>query len=238
METAQCLRLCIPKNQNSDLRALASQVPDPDTWQDHYQAKLADDSRPMTWRVALADKICNQNAVLPPEIAHACAATLAEGYLADAPMNAWQALRIHRAFNLQPKTPEWEALARRLAEGWTFKNRNNQKPETSGLIYRPFSESVLEALETHLLLGDAELTRKFLVEKNAFDRIQSDARAVATLVAHGEFDQAGRILKQGCEFQDITDDYIVGTFDYRVHYSQRLHERLAEFLATLDDPAL
>lgn len=237
-ETGHLIRLSITKNLRPDYRALEARIPDPARWQAHFVSLLADDSRHPTWRVALADKICNSNAKLPPEVAHACASALADAYLADSPMNSWQDLRIQRAFSRQPKTPAWETLARRLAEGWTHKNRNNGKPTTSGLGYRPFGECVFEALQTHLVLGDKELVRKFLAEKNAFDRIKSNARLVHVLVKFGEFEEAGRALREGFEFQDIVDDYTVGTFDYQIKYSQAAHDQLSQFLPTVSDPVL
>lgn len=237
-ETAMLLRNALAKSITPQLKAAAAKVPDPASWEAHYVARLRDESMRLTDRVALADKLCNNNGRLSPEVAQACATVLAEAYLADAPLNTWQDLRIQRAFTRLPRTPEWEVVARRVVEGWAHKNRNNGKPENSGLRYAPFNQCVLEALRTHLLLGDKPASDSFFKDKALFERVKSDSRTVLTLVTHGAYDDARRFVSEGFEFQDINDDYIGGINDYKIAYSQQAHERIPEFLATIDDPGL
>ncbi|MCB1237519.1 MAG: hypothetical protein KDM91_20815 [Verrucomicrobiae bacterium] len=237
-EIAQSLRMGLQTGTKPDYKPLWAKVPDLETWQPHYVAMLKDDSRTLPWRLAVADEVCDADADIAPETATACAELLAEALAADAPMNAWHVHRVAMQFNKLEKTADWDATARRLAEGWAFKNRNNQKPGSSGLAFDPFDEPVLSMLETHLRLGDAELTRKMRTEKNAFDRTKSTCRAVAALVAWGDDEGANAVLREGKEFQDITDDYETGAGVYRVYYTRRLHERLPEFLETVEDPGL
>lgn len=237
-ETAMLLRNALAKSITPQLKAAAAKIPDLQSWEAHYVARLRDDSMRLTDRVALADKLCNNNGKLSAEVAQACATVLAEAYLADAPLNSWQDLRIQRAFTRLPRTPEWEAVARRVVEGWAHKNRNNSKPDTSGLRYAPFNQCVLEALRTHLLLGDKAASDSFFKDKTLFERVKSDSRTVLTLVTHGAYDDARRFVTEGFEFQDINDDYFGGINDYKIAYSQQAHERIPEFLSTIDDPGL
>jgi hypothetical protein len=237
-EVGQVVRMGIQTHSQAQINALAPRVPNVDSWQAHYVTILQDDSHTLPWRLAVADEVCDNNAKLRPETVFTCGDLLARAMLADAPMNTWHVLRLARQFNSLPRTPEWEALAVQLCDGWTFKNRNNHKSEGSGLRFVPFDETVLALLETHLLLGDEERIEKFRIEKNAFEKTKSDARTVATFVKYGHFEGAAHALREGMQFQDAIDDYTIGISDFRAKYSQTLHEQIPRFLETVENPAL
>lgn len=237
-EFGQTIRMAMQTSMNTAYKPLWPKVKNIESWQDHYIAVLQDDSRSLPWRVAVADEVCDANATLRPATSMVCAAILADALIADAPTNTWHAQRITMQFNKLEKTAEWEALARRLHEGWIYKNRNNNKSTTSGLAFVPGTECVLAMLEMHLRLGDAEATRKIRTEKNAFDRIKGNARSLLVLVTFGDFEGAAHVLREGVEFQDIMDDYMVAATYYQMRYSQRAHEQLPLFLETIEEPAL
>jgi len=237
-ELGQALRMCLQTSMLPEHRTLWPKVTNLETWQDHYLAILQDETRPLPWRLAVADEVCDANANIRPDTAMVCTGVLAAALAADAPVNTWHCQRIAMQFNKLGRSTEWDALAKQLHEGWMHKNRNNQKPDESGLAFRPGSECVLAMLETHLRRADADATRLFITEKNAFDRMKDNARTVLTLVLYGDFEWAGQIVRDGYEFQDITDDYVVAATYFQVKYSQQLHEQLPRFLETVEDPAM
>ncbi|MCB1231861.1 MAG: hypothetical protein KDN19_16455, partial [Verrucomicrobiae bacterium] len=238
-EFAMGARLGLQSHKNAAIQKIWPRVPDIESWQPHYRQLLENEELPISWRLGMIFELCDSDPYrkLEPETVLLCARLLADGLLAEAPLHHWTAFYVGTPFNRLEKTAEWEEIARRLHEGWVLVNRHNHRPYRQGPAFWPPTESMLAMLNIQLRRGDSEAVKEFFSDRFTYDRLDDETRTFFTLVDNGSYELAREIIEKQFEWYDITDDYIAGN-RFEARYSQTLHERLPEFLETIENPAM
>ena len=147
LSNAWKLKLSIESPEWLDDEARA-ELPQLDSFEDHYQRVLVDESVGLPWRVAIAGSLARiPQERRKEESVYQGANLLAEVLLKDAPFHDTHFVSIVKAFqNLPKRGARWETVAERLRQGWAHKNRNNSLGLSTGKAWLPESD-VIEAAQ-------------------------------------------------------------------------------------------
>ncbi len=237
VEIGHALRYRIATDTGAKFAALRGQIPDPDVWVAHYTAKLRDDSLPYPRRTDLGNLVSLASPQKHSELILASAETLAESLQADAQLNSWHVMYVLRGYNRLQTTDRWREIAEKLDRGWLHKNRNNHKDRATGLAFYPMGVVVRTMLDFYLKFGDEAKLNAFRADDHMRGEFTPWAGSILAHVEHGDYPGALTILRDGARNVDVWNDYPARRNTHDPRYSLAAHEKLPEFLATIQDPA-
>lgn len=194
-----------------------------------YQAAINDETKPHTWRLAIAQFLYNQEREqLPPSIVEATAGVAWSALREDAPFDSGQQQNlVSSLLNLGERNEEFpKALATNFAEAWRDRylgTKASRQQYSGSNQYRTNSSSLLALmLKLYLRLEDETTVNKLL---RTYEQLLSRRPdAVGMLVRAGLTDRAAQLLRRGwsdCELNRVSSGYVV--------YDQKLEEKLPEF---------
>jgi hypothetical protein len=157
------------------------------------RARFDDESLSMTLRAKFASVLCLQwPDVLPTDLAE-CMKLLSALNTERHPgySSIWSG--VLQAFNRQPESSEWKAIATTFCKAWIARAELNTKGEKlafKGL--RPSGTTCLHALETFARLGDAALLQSFA--KLHIDTYDNEASARLILARHQRGEELASLM--------------------------------------------
>lgn len=204
---------------------------DPAPLFDRYVEILEDDTLSLSWRLGLVQFLSEHaRHRLPPDLCLACAVVCAKALENDTPAHSDSYAHAMAVFLRAAGYHGWDPPAERIWAGWKHRNRNNAKPNESGLAFDPGRDAVLTMMEVNYVAGNRAAARRTLQDCE----IAADAWAGAFvfMVENGDYEYATHLFKEhlGGSFYSFTN------YPLDIRASPKLDAALPAYLETIADP--
>ncbi|MEM7699918.1 MAG: hypothetical protein AAF236_16095, partial [Verrucomicrobiota bacterium] len=173
---------------------IKAKVPEPDRWRERALATVGNPERVGSQRMPLANLYADRGLALVDEpLALEMGRAVADAMEADHDFNGWNLLHTLRAFVEIEQHPEWEAITRRIVEGWWEKNRHNSASRNTGKAFDPLSSVIFAALDIELRLNSENVWSNYRREFG--DTVLHNPTCAMLLVEHGHWEDATDMLQ-------------------------------------------
>ncbi|MFT5470306.1 MAG: hypothetical protein ACI8UO_005434, partial [Verrucomicrobiales bacterium] len=194
---------------------------------------LRDDKISLPWRLSFAHFISDRaRHLIPPDLALECGRLSARVLENDAPTHGSSLAYAIAAFQRQPAQAAWGPIANRIRDAWIHRNRNNAKPNETGLAFDPSGELLLTVMDLNYQANNRAAARRVLQKSEDIASVW--AGAFILMVENDDFFLATQLLQKHAR----TDTYHFLNYPIDIRVNAHLEAATPEYLKTFDDPDL